>query len=414
MLAAAGIPVRLATRHWPTPVTAYAVRAPRRGRGRDGDREPQPGARQRLQGLRRDWFADHPAHRRRDQRAASTRPGRQSISRARPTPRSSRRLGDEAIAAYLDMAAAIIPSGPRELRVVYTPIHGVGGDRVPGVVGSGRIRAAVRRRRTRRTPMPTSPPRPSRTPKSLAFSISRSTSPAASAPTSCWPTIPTRIASRWPFPTATTGACSPATRSARCSCAHALANSSGDDRVVARSIVSSTWLDKIAAAAKVPARVTLTGFKWISRAGDADGRRLVFGYEEALGYAVTPRRARQGRPHRRARDGRPRGAWLRCRRTVGSRTTPTACTPPASGPCVSPMRRTRPPSPRDCVPSHRRCSVRRAVVRIVDYLGGADGLPPADLVALELDDGRAGTRAPIGHGTQGQVLLRGRRRPRAR
>src|SRR5690606_40705169 len=31
--------------------------------------------------------------------------------------------------------------------------------------------------------------------------------------------------------------------------------------------------------------VTLTGFKWIARAG-GPGERLVFGYEEALGYTV--------------------------------------------------------------------------------------------------------------------------------
>ena len=32
---------------------------------------------------------------------------------------------------------------------------------------------------------------------------------------------------------------------------------------------------------------TLTGFKWIARAGGADGG-LIFGYEQALGYAVRP------------------------------------------------------------------------------------------------------------------------------
>ena len=32
---------------------------------------------------------------------------------------------------------------------------------------------------------------------------------------------------------------------------------------------------------------TLTGFKWIARAGGADGT-LVYGYEQALGYAVRP------------------------------------------------------------------------------------------------------------------------------
>ena len=52
---------------------------------------------------------------------------------------------------------------------------------------------------------------------------------------------------------------------------------------LAASIVSSRLLSRIAAAAGLGFAATLTGFKWISR---TDG--LVFGYEEALGYCVAP------------------------------------------------------------------------------------------------------------------------------
>src|SRR4029079_15412757 len=38
------------------------------------------------------------------------------------------RIGDETIDAYLDVAAAVIGPGPRALKVVYTPVHGVGLD----------------------------------------------------------------------------------------------------------------------------------------------------------------------------------------------------------------------------------------------------------------------------------------------
>ena len=52
----------------------------------------------------------------------------------------------------------------------------------------------------------------------------------------------------------------------------------------ATSIVSSTMLAAMAAANGVGYAETLTGFKWIARAAPD----LVYGYEEALGYAVAP------------------------------------------------------------------------------------------------------------------------------
>lgn len=68
---------------------------------------------------------------------------------------------------------------------------------------------------------------------------------------------------------------------------HVLRHTSGDDRLVATTIVSSSLLAKIAAAYGVRHAETLTGFKWIMKTGPG----LVFGYEEALGYSVGSSRA---------------------------------------------------------------------------------------------------------------------------
>ncbi|MFK7988042.1 MAG: phospho-sugar mutase [Sandaracinaceae bacterium] len=64
----------------------------------------------------------------------------------------------------------------------------------------------------------------------------------------------------------------------------------GDKRLVVNTIVSSPMLGAIADAHAAKWEPTLTGFKWIANramALEADGdARFVFGYEEALGYTV--------------------------------------------------------------------------------------------------------------------------------
>lgn len=60
------------------------------------------------------------------------------------------------------------------------------------------------------------------------------------------------------------------------------------DPLVATTVVSSDMLRAIAARHGARYDRTLTGFKWIVRAGDGQGTGLVFGYEEALGLCVDP------------------------------------------------------------------------------------------------------------------------------
>ncbi|MFE4198271.1 phospho-sugar mutase [Paenarthrobacter sp. NPDC056912] len=65
--------------------------------------------------------------------------------------------------------------------------------------------------------------------------------------------------------------------------AAAVAGDEPQTGVFANSIVSSRLLSRIAAAAGYAHEETLTGFKWISRVPG-----LSYGYEEALGYCVAP------------------------------------------------------------------------------------------------------------------------------
>ena len=68
---------------------------------------------------------------------------------------------------------------------------------------------------------------------------------------------------------------------------HILRHTTGDDRLVVTTLVSSSLLSRMAAAHGVACEETFTGFKWIAHTVLANpGKRFVFGYEQALGYLV--------------------------------------------------------------------------------------------------------------------------------
>ncbi len=71
---------------------------------------------------------------------------------------------------------------------------------------------------------------------------------------------------------------------------HILKHTSGDDRLVVTTLVSSSLLAKMAADYGVQFAETFTGFKWMGRTIlEHPELRCVFAYEQALGYLVAPR-----------------------------------------------------------------------------------------------------------------------------
>ena len=68
---------------------------------------------------------------------------------------------------------------------------------------------------------------------------------------------------------------------------HILGHTTGDDRLVITTLVSSSLLGRMAAAHGVTCLETFTGFKWIGHTAlQHPELHFVFGYEQALGYLV--------------------------------------------------------------------------------------------------------------------------------
>ncbi len=190
-------------------------------------------------------------------------------------------LDDELVAAYLERVAALVPpEAPRDLRWVYTPLHGVGGSLVEQVVAlAGFPAGAVVAEQAAPDPdFPTvSFPNPEE-PGAIDLAIARATEIGADLVVANDPdadrcAVATVVDGNW-----------------RMLSGDELGALLGDDALrrgvrgtYACSIVSSSLLSVMAAAHGQPFVFTLTGFKWIGRVPG-----LAFGYEEAIGYCVDP------------------------------------------------------------------------------------------------------------------------------
>ncbi|MFU8852088.1 phospho-sugar mutase [Micromonospora sp. SL1-18] len=218
-------------------------------------------------------------------------------------------LGDDLVAAYVERAVgAVGPTGPRNLKVAYTPLHGVG--------------AAVLTAAFSRAGFPTPGVVPDQAEPDPAF-------PTVNFPNPEEPGAVDKLVAL----AGATGAdlaiandpdadrCAVAVPDARPASARSELASpavASEDRhgnwrmlrgdevgalladhlmrrgvtgLYATTIVSSSLLRAMCAARGLPYDETLTGFKWIVRAGGGE-QPLVFGYEEALGYCVAPEHVR--------------------------------------------------------------------------------------------------------------------------
>ncbi|TDE97534.1 phospho-sugar mutase [Occultella glacieicola] len=199
-------------------------------------------------------------------------------------------LAADIVDAYVDRATGLVPDGaPRDLRIVLTPLHGVGGALAGRVLAEAGF-ADVTLVAEQADPDPTFPTVAFPNPEEpgaldLAFATAARVGAdliIANDPDAdrCSVAVPDRDADTgW---RQLTGDEVGALLGEQAATSSAPAGGDGEG-VLASSIVSSRLLAAIAVHHGLTHRATLTGFKWISR---VDG--LVFGYEEALGYCTDP------------------------------------------------------------------------------------------------------------------------------
>jgi phosphomannomutase len=304
-------------------------------------------------------------------------------------------LGDEVARAYLDAVCALSPAPPGAawLRIVYTPLHGVAaGLALRAFEQAGYTEPDVVE--AQREPDPDFPTVPFPNPEEpgaldRALRLARQSSAdlvIASDPDG------DRLAVAIPDPAvpggwrALTGDQVGALLGAYLLEQVPPPAGRPEDRLVATTIVSSTMLSRIAAAAGARYAQTLTGFKWIVRAGEfAGGQRFVLGYEEALGYCVgevvrdkdgigaalavlglaTRARAR-GETLLEAYDTleAAHGVHLTAQLTVATR---------APGEVTARLRRAAP-----------TFLGRQAVTSVTDFAGGSRDLPPSDVLGYRV------------------------------
>ncbi|HEY2280479.1 MAG TPA: phospho-sugar mutase [Streptosporangiaceae bacterium] len=207
-------------------------------------------------------------------------------------------LGDEVTQAYLDaITAAVPPGGEREraeLRIAYTPLHGVGlatARRAFAQAGFAEP-VVVAEQAEPDGAFPTLPKPNPEEPGALDLLLAEATRTGADLALANDPDAD-RLAAALPNPGVQAGWRVLTGDEIGALLGDHLLRHAADParRLLVTTIVSAGLLGEMAAAAGAAYAETLTGFKWIMRAADdpavPPGHQFLFGYEEALGYAVS-------------------------------------------------------------------------------------------------------------------------------
>jgi phosphomannomutase len=279
ILAAAGFDARLMPSPLPTPVTAFAVQRLGAAAGVMVTASHNP---PRDNGYK--VYADDgaqivpPADR---EIEAAIR----AVGSAREIPLTSSGvsvLDDSILADYVASLAGLVSDGPRDLSIVYTAMHGVGAELAQRVFAAAGFAPmlAVPQQEQPDPDFPTvafpNPEEPGALDLSFALALSSNADVVvANDPDAdrCAVAVPVTPGSWRMLRGDEVGVL----------LADALLRK-GIRGTYATTIVSSSMLRALATRRGAEYAETLTGFKWISRAAPD----LVYGYEEALGYAVAP------------------------------------------------------------------------------------------------------------------------------
>lgn len=277
VLAAAGFTVVALPRPLPTPITAYAVRAlnavagvqitaSHNPAGDNGYKVYLAGGAQLVSPADREIEA-----------AIDAAPEADAIPRV-PVAAS----GDELVERYLDRIASLPRSPHRDLRIALTPLHGVGGETAVAALHRAGF-TDVHTVPSQFEPDPAfptvaypNPEEPGATDALLALAddvdadVAIALDPDADR---CAVGVRDGTARRM-LRGDETGVL----------LGDRILAHSPPGSLVATTIVSSTMLGDLARARGARFAQTLTGFKWLTRAGDG----LVYAYEEAIGHCVDP------------------------------------------------------------------------------------------------------------------------------
>lgn len=310
-------------------------------------------------------------------------------------------------------AHALPEAGDLPLRVVYTPLHGVGAELCEQVLAAqGAEVFTVAAQRTPDGGFPTvrfpNPEEPGAL--DLAEALVAETGAAllvANDPDA------DRLAAAWVGPSGLhrfTGDELGALFADALLEARGAARNQGERAFVGRSLVSSELLDRIADHYGAAHMETLTGFKWLwNQAVDrqADGQTYVFAYEEALGYSVGPvardkdgigaaamlaRIARRGSPLARLEAIYARHGYYATRQKSVSDASPGGL---ARLQAAVVRLAKAPPSALGGLP----------VVRSLDFQAPGGDLPPTEGVGLWLSDGTRVLVRPSGTEPKIKVYL---------